>query len=118
MKNIDKIRQMSAEELAKFILRDKCDSCSLGSKTEGCYMKCVEGLSEWLNQEINPMPKLKVGDVVKTEYGEYVVIDDDNKVVNPTTMRRTIFNNISATTRFIYRFSEDEYKVIWSVYND
>ena len=63
------------------------------------------------------MPKLEVGDIVKTEYGEYVVIDD-NKVVNPTTMKRTVLNNICVTTRFIYRYLDDEYKEIWSVYND
>ena len=115
MKNIDKIRAMSAEELAeKLDRKGKCGLC-IWEYAECGFCAC--GITQWLNQEINPMPKLKIGDVVKTEYGEYVVIDD-NKVVNPTTMKRTVLNNICVTTRFIYRYSEDEYKEIWSVYND
>lgn len=112
MKNIDKLRAMSAEDLAYYL---DCKCCIYDK--DPCGNACITGQTAWLNQEVNPMPKLEVGDVVKTEYGEYVVIDD-NKVVNPTTMKRTIFNNICVTTRFIYRYSEDEYKEIWSVNND
>lgn len=77
MKNIDKIRQMSAEELA-YCIRDSCLCCSNGecgpdASTDGC----LQGIMEWLNQEDNPMPILKIRDIVETVDNRYVVLDNN-----------------------------------------
>lgn len=68
MKNIDKIRAMSAEELAKWKRSRRCfNNCRF---EQTCDMAC-KGLIEWLYQEINPMPEIKIGDVLD------VVLEDD-----------------------------------------
>lgn len=49
MKNIDKIRQMKAEELVEFI-SNPCELCS-----ECCVQHCIEckdGIRQWLEQEV------------------------------------------------------------------
>lgn len=50
MKNIDKIRQMNSEELAKLIESSCCDCCIY----ENCYKgaNCAYGIRQWLEQEV------------------------------------------------------------------
>ena len=65
MKNIDKIRQMSAEEFVKNVLqRPSCSFCVYNGKTCDMGKDCIRGRIKWLNQEINPMPDIKVGDII------------------------------------------------------
>ena len=56
MKRIDKIRQMSSEELAKVLVdisncqfKDGCEECWL-AESNGCYRPLV--LEEWLEEEV------------------------------------------------------------------
>ena len=50
MKNIEKIRNMSAEELARIFDGTKCDYCIYGDNNEPCG-NCVKSIAEWLEQE-------------------------------------------------------------------
>lgn len=63
MKNIDKIRAMSARELAK----ELCFSCCFCIHSDNFCKNndCYESRLEWLNQESNPMPKIQIGDVLE-----------------------------------------------------
>ena len=112
MKNIDKIRAMSAEELANKMAHH-C-SCCINKDRSPCGSMCVKGILLWLNQEDNPMPDLEAGDVVKTTYGEYVAIGGA-VLVNPITFARNFLGNLVDTVRFIYRYdgAEKEYETIW-----
>ena len=50
MKNIEKIRNMSAEELAKFLENSRC--CCAYNGTDRCDNRsCEQGIAEWLEQE-------------------------------------------------------------------
>lgn len=75
-------------------------------------MKCVEGISEWLNQEDNPMPELETGDLVQTFNAIYVAVGN-GKIVNPITMRKIPLKNVLASVSFIYRHDGNEYQEIW-----
>lgn len=50
MKNIEKIRNMSAKELAELIDNPKCDHCVYGEYDMDCDV-CDEGIVKWLEQE-------------------------------------------------------------------
>ena len=79
MKNIDKIRQMSAEELVMKVLQQSgCIFCAYNDGN--CQTKdCNIGQIEWLNQEANIMPEIKAGDILLTttpsEY--YIAVASD-----------------------------------------
>lgn len=85
MKNIDKIRAMSAEELVlEYQSVRACEVCSYFEDDE-CSLKgyagsreCNGGRIKWLNQEDNPMPKLECGDIL-TSLNKliYVVVQED-----------------------------------------
>lgn len=112
MKNIDKIRQMSAEELAKLISNhSSCDFCT--SKKENCIDdNCESRILEWLNQDTNPMPELERGDIVETRY--YTLVALNNVLVRSATKERMVLDDVGEIER-IWRFSIDtgEYEVIW-----
>lgn len=111
MKNIDKIRAMSAEELAE-LCNNNCQMCVY---QENCMeINCVQGIMEWLNQESNPMPELEAGDIIKTHYAEYVAIGGA-VIVNPITYVRKFLGELDGHIRFIYRYNraEKEYEEIW-----
>ena len=52
MKNIDKIRQMTADELAEFIFG--CEYCIYDASLDDClsHGKCIKGHKQWLEQEV------------------------------------------------------------------
>ena len=81
MKNIDKIRAMSAEELANLICTKDtaiCASCMAFKycKSEQNKSNCCEFIIEqWLRQEDNPMPELKAGDLVIDKKGNVYLMD-------------------------------------------
>lgn len=52
MKNLDRIREMPAEELAGLMAYGKCRLCAYGS-TDTCECECITGISVWLNQEVS-----------------------------------------------------------------
>ena len=49
MTNADRIRSMSDEELAKFIVDEVCLYCQT-YRTEECYNKCISAQAEWFKQ--------------------------------------------------------------------
>lgn len=54
--NADRIRQMTDEELADFLLESRA-ICKLCKKRDevcgGAYHECFEGIEEWLKQEVS-----------------------------------------------------------------
>ena len=52
MKNIDKIRQMTVDELASKITT--CKYCAF-KKVNCVYKNCIEGHRQWLEQEVEDM---------------------------------------------------------------
>ena len=92
MKRIDRFRAMSAEELAEMLGYKACrwcsyydepnDKCSINIVTRN-LSHCRVGITEGLNQEVNSMPKLEVGDIIYCYYPtlgkkvEYVYLGDD-----------------------------------------
>ena len=74
MTNLEWIRTLSAEELAK-LLDDDCYMCS--KLKGGCDMNCESGYITWLNAEhvVEPKPCPLCGDKMIAEYnhGHYLV---------------------------------------------
>lgn len=57
MKNIDRIKQMDAEELAKWKLSHLCDSCGYRRYPDCFYDNsrsdsCIEGTKIWLERKV------------------------------------------------------------------
>lgn len=114
MKNIDKIRAMSAEELAEKLLPPhcECEYCIINAECNHICGNCYGKIAEWLNQEANPMPEIKVGDIVDTIYYALVAIDH-NVFVRSATREKMELNDAGKIER-IWRFnSEGEYEMIW-----
>ena len=64
MKNIDKIRAMSAEELGAFLGKaiNQCSLCHYQDIPE-CSGNCEKGITKWLNEKYEkPMSEIKAGD--------------------------------------------------------
>lgn len=65
MKNIDKIRGMSAEELGTFLGKaiNQCSLCHYQDIPE-CSGNCEKGITKWLNaKHEKTMPEIKEGDM-------------------------------------------------------
>jgi hypothetical protein len=65
MKNIDKIRGMSAEELGAFLGKaiNQCSLCHYQDIPE-CSGNCEKGITKWLNAKCEKtMPEIKAGDM-------------------------------------------------------
>lgn len=130
MKNIDKIRAMSAEELGTFLGKaiNNCSLCRYQNIPE-CSGNCEKGITKWLNQEVNPMPKLQVGDIVEVEpHGitpakRFVMLDSETAVnVNdfnqPQPAEKMQIKDIKLI-RLIWRYCSDGYYVVvWRAENE
>lgn len=69
MKNIDKIRAMSAEELGAFLGKaiNQCSLCHYQDIPE-CNGNCEKGITIWLRaKHEEPMPEIKAGDYIVYE---------------------------------------------------
>lgn len=49
MTNLEKIKNMNAEEMAKEIRRFDCDNCPC---VRNCNTDCTESIQEWLESEV------------------------------------------------------------------
>ena len=123
MKNIDKIRAMSAEELADMLV-DKntvqCDNCMIYGFCHDNYCNaeysCKDVVTKWLNQEVNPMPKLEVGDLIDANSWRYVAIGNDI-VVNPSGMGKFCLSSMK-DIKTIWRYKVNRYEAIWRADNE
>lgn len=53
MKNIDKIRQMTADELAElFDIQPRCKLCASKYNILNCDFNCKNNIKQWLEQEV------------------------------------------------------------------
>ena len=113
MKNFDKVT-ISRTLLVDWKLKRGCDVCAYGS-TKHCFKnktECREGMIKWLDWNSNPIPEIKVGDIVDTIYYALVAIDH-NVLVRSATKERMVLNDAGKIER-IWRFnSEGEYEMIW-----
>lgn len=120
MKNIDKIRAMSAEELAEKVFQ--MNGCVFCAYNDGkCLQKdCTTGQVEWLNQEVNPKPKLQIGDILEVRYGfnEYIGVYTDDVVVIPNPKKSLCITDEDVEILAVWRISVTEgYKRIWRADN-
>ena len=55
MKNIDRLKQMNADQLAQVLVFDKEDterpSCTVCAYSNNCNDDCFEGVKKWLGQK-------------------------------------------------------------------
>ena len=76
MKNIEKIRNMTAEELAEFLENSRC-YCAYNDTDRCDNRSCEQGIAEWLEQEAEK-PSIfepRKGDI-------YYYIDDGGRVID------------------------------------
>lgn len=52
MRNIDKVKAMNIDEMAKFLARSECTLCTFNAKDINCNeLDCKDGIKQWLEQE-------------------------------------------------------------------
>ena len=137
MTNLDKIRNMPAEDFAEYIINfNRCSKCVHYNKEEfECgYLEtpipCIDGVTKWLEQESNPMPKLEIGDIVEISPSgvipakRYIILPNDvailvNDFSRPQPAERITLKMLPASLcRMVYRYFQDEgYKEIWRADN-
>jgi hypothetical protein len=86
MKNIDIIRAMSAEELA--IWKNKPCPCRC-EFNKNCNIVC-KALIDWLNKENNPMPNLKVGDILTSKEKRLWIVVGESCCIDPIGHERKL----------------------------
>ena len=117
MKNIDRIRKMGVEELAKIIADDTCKYCSCKPYRD-CDFKCINEVSNWLEQEyIEPMPELEAGDIVVYGGLSYVAISSTTLVCRETEKQYRL-EDINSKVKNIQRYNGSTYQCIWRADND
>lgn len=83
MKNIDKIKQMTGEELVKFMKINICEHCVYNDSICG-HENCSEGIKLWLESEaeldVNYINKSFESDCKKNECDTYLNDCDDCRV--------------------------------------
>ena len=53
MNNFEKIKQMTVDEMAECISETpNCGKCTLADLDLACHCKCVDGIKQWLLQEV------------------------------------------------------------------
>ena len=50
MNNYEKIKAMSIEEMARFLIEDVCLSCVHLCKRNCAHFSCVNGIKQWLKE--------------------------------------------------------------------
>lgn len=125
MTNLDKIRNMPAEDFAEYIINfNRCSKCVHYNKEEfECgYLEtpvpCIDGVTKWLKQEINPMPYLKVGDIVINRSDVELVIQNAcigkaKDLATDTSISMSILTN--DYVKKIYRYNKEtgDMEEIW-----
>ena len=132
MKNIDKVRAMTAEELTDLLLNHDttyCRDCIAYDYCKPNYVdkagknvSCWNSIREWLNQEVKPMPEIKAGDLLfygKGKESYYVAIAPDKLV----TLREYVVVDLENAIRndsiiAVKRYNDGGFATIWRVNND
>ena len=117
MTNEQWLNTLSTEEKANFFVKN-CNLC-----IHDCVDKyrseniCENGIKEWLKKEHKePLPILKVGDIVQTKsYCRYVAIDSI-VLVKTESKERVFLCDIGAIDK-IWRSEGAEYQCIWKADN-
>jgi hypothetical protein len=118
MTNLEKIRRMNAEELARVLDEYvSCDFC-IHSTDNSCDRTCEEGIVEWLNHKVNPMPEIKEGDIVDENNGLSYVAISPKMFVSRNERKQYNFQDIINRAIGIQRYDGDRYQTIWSVDNE
>lgn len=130
MKNIDKVRAMSAEELAKIITTRACNCCGCEPNSDECFQSnCINEVSKWLRQEQQkPLPSFEVADVIETVNNRYVVIWE-NTVIGVKERYRTnipayicpiddVLTHETVTTVWRHNPKEKLFEKIWGADNE
>ena len=112
VKNIDKVRDMSVEELANKIgEKGRCGFCV--RKCDGGCSNCEDNIIRWLNQEVNPMPTLEVGDIVDTNNGLSYVAISPMTLVSRDQRKQCDLEDITRIIIRILQYNGDCYQTIW-----
>lgn len=130
MKNIDKIRAMSAEELVlRYQSVRPCEVCSYFEGDE-CSLKgyagkreCNGGRIKWLTQGDNLMPELKAGDLLFTgKIVEFYVAITPDKLVKANCFVVMDLDNVLKHDKIAYvaRWNSDvnDIERIWRADDD
>lgn len=66
MTNYEWLKSLSIEDMAEMIGDATCEMCFYNRHNQKCTSQgCVEGVAKWLKyKHIEPMPEIKVGDVI------------------------------------------------------
>ena len=112
MTNEEWLNTLSIEEKAKFFARF-CNLCIYDSSDKNCLENhCENGIKEWLKKKhIEPIPILKVGDIVQTPFCRYVAIDP-LILVRVGNKERVFLCDIGDIVE-IWRSDGAEYQCIW-----
>ena len=51
MTNLDRIKNMTADEMAELLKSASCKSCAYRGHTRCSFRPCEEGIKKWLEQE-------------------------------------------------------------------
>ena len=114
MRNIDKIQQMETRELAQFLDDNNfCVNCPE-------YYDDVDGIEQWLEAEVNPLPPFRAGMVISYFKGnssvrDAVMLDDrwayDFRVglVDTIELRKSD----EVIIRKIHVCEDSQFKLIW-----
>lgn len=91
----------------------ECEYCIINANCNHIAGDCINKLVEWLNKKhIEPMPTLKVGDIVQTKpYCRYVAIDPI-KLVRAESKKQVFLCDIGDIV-MIWRSEGEEYQCIW-----
>ena len=132
MKNIDKIRAMSAEELVLNYQNVRaCEVCSY-FEDEECSLKgyagsreCNGGRIKWLEKENNPMPELEIGDIIYSFYPKidrtvsYVYLGDNVMWCDKDGLFVILEDKMKKYIKVICRKENDSFckAVIWRAEN-
>lgn len=132
MTNRKWLRGLSNKELARLINKnDTCDFCirSINGDcdSERCESSeyCEEGIVEWLNAKYkNPMPKLKVGDILRFRFKDGIrvyiasVVGEGYMYSPDSGYRLAEINDSHYRIVEIWRFDGKKLNIIWRADND
>lgn len=98
MKNRDKVT-ISRAFMVDWKKKEDCDVCAYytGGPCDKRKSECIEGMIKWLDQESNPMPEIKAGDMLFTSDMQYYVAVAPDKL---TTLNCFVLVDLDNALKF------------------